>query len=201
MKKLLFFLFLCFNFGYAQDATGLSSENFFLYGNAGVSAGNYKAIEGGINYIPSGNFSYHFNYYFRSRKDENKPQDYSSGFLGSSSVYNQYHSFVVSAGYVMALNSSKTIRMLLKGGPGLRWSRMADNYIAHSGGSGWFSSRYYSYDRQNKYSVELTINPAVEFALARGYGLSVSPIISFGNGRTFYGVSLNNIFGKVRDRI
>lgn len=200
MKNLLLIILFSTSFGYSQDSSE-SSGNYFLYGNAGVSTGNYNAIEGGINYIPNGNFSYHLNYYFRSRKDENKPHDYSGGFLGSSSVYNQYHSFVLSAGYMIPLNQSKTIRLLLKGGPGLRLSKVAENYKAYSSGSGWFSSTRYSYDRNNKYSVELTVNPALEFAIARGYGLSVSPIISFGSGRTFYGVSLNNIFGKVRDRL
>lgn len=186
--------------GFSQEFNGQSSENNLLYGNAGISAGNYNGIEGGINYIKNEKLSYHINYYYRSNKDENKPLDYSGGFLGSSSVYNQHHSFVASAGYVMTLNSSKTIRLLLKGGPGVRWSRVATNYEPYYTGSGWFSGKFYTYDKENRYTVELTINPALEFAFTNGYGLSVSPVVSIGSGRTFYGVSLNNLFGKIRNK-
>lgn len=197
--RFLFFVIIL-SFGFPQKSNGQFLENNFLYGNAGLSAGNYKAIEGGINFIKNDKFSYHLNYYLRTKKDENKPEDYSSGFLGSSSVYNQHHSFIASAGYVIPLNSSKTIRLLLKGGPGLRWSRIASNYEPYYTGSGWFSSKSYNYDYENQYTVELTINPALEFAFARGYGRTVSPVVSIGSGRTFYGVSLNNLFGKVRGK-
>lgn len=197
--KLLFFGIII-SLGFAQKSNAQSFENDFLYGNAGISAGNYRAIEGGINYMKDEKISYHLNYYYRSNDAKNKPEDYSSGFLGSSSVYNQHHSFIASAGYVLPLNSSKTIRLLLKGGAGLRWSRIASNYEPYYTGSTWFSGKYYRYDYENQYTVELTINPALEFALARGYGLSVSPVVSIGSGRTFFGASLNNLFGKVRAR-
>ena len=198
MRYLIFALII--SFGFAQKVNGQSLENNFLYGSAGISAGNYVALEGGINYIKNEKISYHFIYSYKSIETKNKPNDYSSGFLGTSSVLDQHHSFIPSAGYVMTLNPSKTIRLLLKGGVGLRWSRIASNYEPHYSSSGWFSSKYYSHDYENRYTVELTINPALEFALARGYGLSVSPVISIGSGRTFFGVSFNNLFGKVRAR-
>lgn len=194
------FLALIISSGFAQKSNAQSVENNFIYGNAGISAGNYRALECAINYIKAEKISYHLNYIYRSDDAKNKPEDYSSGFLGSSAIYNQHHSFIAAAGYVMPLNSSKTIRLLLKGGAGLRWSRIATNYQSYYSGSTWFSGKYYIYDNENRYTVELTINPALEFALARGYGLSVSPVVSIGSGRTFYGVSFNNLFGKVRAR-
>lgn len=195
--RFLFFV-LIISLGFVQKSKAQSLENDFLYGNAGISAGNYLAIEGGINYIIDDKISYHLNYSYKSNDAKNKPEDYSSGFFGSSSVYNQHYSFIASTGYVMTLNSSKTIRLLLKGGAGLRWSRIASNYEPYYTGSTWFSGKYYSYEYENRYTVELTISPALEFALARGYGLSVSPLVSIGSGRTFFGASLNNLFGKVR---
>ncbi len=195
-----FFITFIISLIFALKSNAQFLENDFLYGNAGISAGNYSGLEGGINYIKDEEISIHLNYFYRSNAAKNKPEDYSSGFLGSSSVYNQHHSFIASAGYVMPLNTSKTVRLILKGGAGLRWSRIASNYQPYYTGSTWFSGKYYSYDYENRYTVELTMNPALEFALARGYGLSISPVVSIGSGRTFFGASLNNLFGKVRAR-
>lgn len=159
---------LIISFGFVQNFNGQSLENNFLYGNAGFSAGNYIGIETGINFIKDEKISYHLTYYFKSNNTPNKPADYSSGLWGSGSVYNQHHSLIASAGYVIPLNSSKTIRLLLKGGAGLRWSRVASSFEPHYTSSSWFSNKYYTYNYENKYTPELTINPAIEFALSRG---------------------------------
>lgn len=195
----LSFIFLV-SFLFVSKSNAQFSENNLIYGNAGISAGNYFGIDIGVNNIRNEKLYLGINYSYRSDDAKNEPEDYSEGFFGSSSVNNSHHSFIASAGYFMPLNTKKTIRLILKGGAGLRWSSLATNYQTHYSGSGWFSNKYYSYDRENKYTPELLINPSLEFAFARGYGLSVSPILSIASGKTFFGASLNNIFGLVRGR-
>ncbi|MGO3182107.1 MAG: hypothetical protein ACTIJ9_04670 [Aequorivita sp.] len=185
---------------FGQKSFAQTPESNFIYGNAGVSAGNYLGIEGGINYIKNEKLYFGINYSIRQNDANNEPDGYSAGFFGPYSVNNHHHSFIASTGYVMPLNPSKTIRLVLKGGAGLRLSRIPTNYQAIYSGSTWFSGKYYTYDYHNRYSVEIIINPALEFAFARGYGLSVSPVVSVGSGRTFFGASINNIFGIVRNR-
>lgn len=197
--RFLFFLIIL-SFGFTQKSNGQFMESNFIYGNAGASAGNYFGIEGGINYIKNEKIYFGVNYSYRQNDANNEPYDYSAGFFGPYSVNNRHHSFIASTGYVMPLNTSKTIRLVLKGGAGLRLSQIPTNYQPIYNGSTWFSGKYYTHDYEDRYSVELTLNPALEFAFARGYGLSFSPVVSVGSGRTFFGASINNIFGIVRNR-
>lgn len=198
MEKLFLFLPILLLFPHKTEAQFW--EHNFIYGNAGISAGNYLGAEAGLNYIKNENIYLGLSYANRSKDAENKPNDYSGGWFGSNEVKDIHHSFSFSAGYIKILNPKKTIRINLKGGIGLRWSRMATNFQRRSTGSGWFSSYSYSFEREDKYSFEASINPTLEFPLARGYGLSVGPLIAFGNGPTFIGSSLNNIFGITRGK-
>ena len=197
--KYLYRLFIL-AFLFAQQSYGQFWENNFIYANAGISTGNFLGVEAGFNYIKYEKLYFGLNYANPSDEAKNKPVDYSGGLLGSDEVKDIHHSFKVSSGYVITLNPKKTIRLNLRGGIGVRWSRIATDFQQHSTGAGWFSSTTYSYDRESKYSAEITVFPAIEFPLARGYGLSLGPPLSVADGRTFVGLSLNNIFGVVRGK-
>ena len=173
-------------------------ETNFLYANAGISAGNYIGLNGGLNYIMNEKFSLQLNYAFRTIESEELPGDYiGEGISGSSTLKDDYHSISILGGYVVKLNSSGTIRLNLQGGVGYLRAKNAVNFRPSS--PGIFGSNY-TYDEESNNSVEVVINPKVEFPFTRFYGLSISPIISINNRKTFFGVSLDNIAGILRNK-
>lgn len=174
------------------------SETKFLYANAGVSVGNYIGLNGGLNYIANEKFSLQLNYAFKSIDSEELPGDFiGGGIFGSSALKDDYHSISVLAGYILKLNASGTIRLNLQGGIGYLKSKSLTNF--QPAGPGIFTSNY-SFDEESNNNAEVVINPKIEFPFTRVYGLSISPFISMNSRKFFFGVSLDNIAGILRNK-
>ncbi|WP_242082872.1 hypothetical protein [Aestuariivivens sediminis] len=63
-----------------------------------------------------------------------------------------------------------------------------------------FLAENYTWDYKKHNAVSLIINPKIEFAFTRFYGLTISPMLQINKDRTYFGVGIGQMIGLLRKR-
>lgn len=202
-------LFFIFFLGFSFVANAQFFDKNYIYGNVGISGGNYYGADVGINDIYKQKYIVHLGIYSLFTEAIEKPSDYSagSGIFGSgdSNITDKYNMPHLTAGYVRKFNENSNFRLILQGGLGLQFREYATNFqdYENTGGFGGFNfgtSPSHTYDFEKDVSLAIIINPRVEYTLSHVYGFAVSPLLIINNKKTFYGISIINIIGKIREK-
>lgn len=191
MKGIVVVLLMFIQYGYAQEVNS-------LYLSSSFELGNYVGMDGNINFISKNKLSVSAGGGWMLYESENYPEDIDndddlgfSGTNGSAYVY-------LTAGKIIPFKNSNRVRLNLSGGLNMMWSQIEENYVR---GEQTDKGYYYQYDRNNDQTVGLILNPRLEISLFSTVGLHISSKVIFNKKRSFYGVGLGLMLGKLRKRL
>ncbi|MCF6333291.1 MAG: hypothetical protein L3J11_08400 [Draconibacterium sp.] len=204
MKNLivLTFCFFIISSACAQWSNKFSkrwSKKHFLYASGDVMVGNYKGGDLGINYIFNNKYSIKFGFSASNKQTTFLPSDYlkSSGNevpANSNFPKEDLENFHLLVGRVIALNSKKNFRIIIRGGPGLSITRVPINWQRRK--NNLFRSNY-NFDIQQKKKLNLIINPKIEFPFASIIGLSFGPMFIIDKEESFFGAGIGIMYGII----
>ena len=164
-----------------------------------LNFGNYVGFDISLNYIHKEEYSFKLGYTGNIRKPESLPEDYSSGITGIllfplKNSYDQFENYQIGFGKIYNINSSGTIRANLSLGLGYTTIREPENWQKINDG---FFSENYTWDYYKYNTLSLIINPKIEFAIKRFYGITISPMVQISKDRTYFGVGLGSMIGAL----
>jgi hypothetical protein len=180
-------------------------ENRNLYFKTSGSLGNYFGGKVSIEYVNTNNQSFCLGIYGQGRRAHNVPKDYvpPSGILGQVFLFGLDHpmeertTYYLATGKVFKLNNSRT-RFNLIGGLGCSYLKTPIDFIKTiPQGS---SAENYSYNINNVFSLGLVINPSVDFAAWKYFGISVGLISIISKNRFSVGFEASYLIGLVNNR-
>ncbi len=173
------------------------SENHALYGSGEINFGNYFGIDLNVNYVFQEKYSLQLGYIGNIRSGKSRPENYRSGLFGFISPYDQLGTYKISVGKIYKLNEKGSIRANLLFGIGITSIREPSNWQRTDGG--WFGYNYsWEYHKYN--TVSLIINPKIEFPFTRFYGLTLSPMLQINKDRTYIGIGVGHMSGRLRKK-
>ncbi|GAA4280661.1 hypothetical protein [Gaetbulibacter aestuarii] len=174
-----------------------------IYISGEFNIGNYVGGDISLNYISKKNYVFKIGYSGNLRKPKSIPEDYALGFSEFLTLfllarpYDQLENYYAGTGKVYNLNRNGTIRLNITFGLGytiirepINWMRIDNAFLTSN-----YTWEYYKYN-----TVSLIINPKIEFAFSRFYGLTLSPMIQINKDRTYFGVGIGNMIGLLRKK-
>lgn len=176
-------------------------KNDAIYLAAELSIGNYYGADISLNYVYKNTYSFKAGLTINTRNSKTTPNDYSSGLmqiftLGLSNPTDQIENYQIGVGKIYKLNKKGTIRANITLGLGYTVIIEPENwkYIDNS-----FLEENYTWNYKKNNTVSLIINPKIEFPIAKFMGLSISPTIQINKDRTYYGIGIGSMLGKVKN--
>lgn len=197
MKKLILILLVTISYNHANAQF---SENHAIYGSGEINFGNYFGIDLNVNYVYQEKYSLQLGITGNLRAGKSRPEDYRSGlaqamFLGLANPYDQLDTYKISVGKIYKLNEKGSIRANLLFGIGITSIREPYNWQRRDGG--WLGENY-SWDYHRYNTVSLIINPKIEFPFTKFYGLTLSPMLQINKDRTYVGIGIGHMAGRLR---
>lgn len=205
MKKLLLVLPILLLL--SQNTRAQFFEKNYLYGNIGISGGNYFGSNVGANLLVQEKTYLNVGVLPIQADASEKPDGYTagSGIFGSgdSDIRNRFTLIYLTGGYAIKLGSK--FRLVLPVGPAIQFRRYATNFTIHEttgtfGGFNFGTSPSHDYEWKKDVTVAFIVNPRIEFLLSHIYGVGISPLLAINRHETFIGISVNNLIGKIRQR-
>lgn len=198
MKQTISVLLLALAAGSVSAQFG--EKNAIYMGND-LNVGGYFGADISLNYVRNEKFSAGFGFNTNGRIAKSIPSDYSPGLigiltLGMNTPGDRFRSVRLTCGYIASLNQKGTARVNLSAGLGYVMTRVPVNWQKVEP----FMGPNYTWDYQNDHAVSFVLNPRFEFPFTRYWGLSISPMIEFYEGGTFFVVGVGHIFGLLRGR-
>ncbi|MRR22870.1 hypothetical protein EG830_07805 [bacterium] len=183
----------------AAAANAQFGEKNAIYGSNEFNLGGYLGVDLSINYVYDARYSLSLGYSINTRIAKSIPSDYSPGLvgiltLGMNTPHDDFQSFHLAGGIIARLNESGTVRANLSLGVGFVTTTQPYNWVKTDG----FMSENYTWDYQKRHYVSFVINPKFEFPFTRHWGLTISPMVQFYEGGTFFVVGVGHIFGLLR---
>lgn len=177
-------------------------ENQFVYINGGFSVGNFVGGQIGISFAVNNKFSLQLEYFGATRSSKSIPSDYSIGFMdiltfGMSTPYDNSNSFRVMAGKMKNINQKGSVRINFKAG--FSYLTIEEPYNWEKINSFLIMSNY-TWDYKTRQQIALVLKPEFEFVFANFMGITVTPVGEFSGDYSFYGIGVNLLFGKVRQK-
>lgn len=196
MKRSVLILLLAWG---AASVNAQFSEKNAVYGSNEFNLGGYAGVDIGLNYVYDTRFAFRVGFSGNTRIAKTLPSDYSPGvvgilLLGANTPRDNFQSIHVTFGYIHQLSSSGKARVNLSIGLGYAMTKVPYNWQKIDG----FLSENYTWDYRRDNSLSFVLNPKFEFPFSRYWGLSVSPMIEFYEGGTFFVVGIGHIFGLLR---
>lgn len=185
-----------------QNASGQVIKNKQLYLGTDFNLGNYKGFDIHLNYVLPNRYTLKMGYTGNLRKPLSQPDDYQSGLidvflLGLSRPFDQMETYQLGFGKILPFNHQKNIRAHLSVGIGYTIIKEPHNW--QRDGGGWGSGNY-TWDYNKYRSFSFVINPRIEFPFTRIYGLSISPMVQICKNRTYYGIGIGQMIGKLKEK-
>ncbi len=185
------------NSAWAQDV-----EKHLYYGSSEFNFGNYLGVSADLNYILDEKYTFKLGVVGNVRKPVNQPADFSIGIFGILSLgliqpLERMGSVNVAVGRLYYLNSKKSIRVNAAVGIGYTEIRSIENWQKDLNPS---YVQNYTYDKVDKSTVSLIINPKVEFPLGRVFGFTASPTAIINKESNYYGVGIGYMIGRIRSK-
>lgn len=189
MKKLLVVALLFIEFGFAQKQNR-------IYGNASLELGNYFGADVNICLVKNNKFSFTAGYLVHLHEPEDYPDDIDdSDDLPLAGLDDARHLYL-SAGRVVMLGKSNVNRLnMLIGIARTKGSRKYDYVKLEESERGEY---LYDYEYEEYTNFSLVINPKIEFAFTKVFGLYITPKVILNNKRNYYGIGLGMMLGKLR---
>ena len=179
--------------------TAQFGERNALYMGNEFNVGSYFGIDLSLNYVYQEKYSVKFGYNANTRIAKSIPSDYNPGLvgiltLGMNTPTDSFRSIYLVFGYIAGLNEKGTARLNLSGGIGYAMTRVPVDWQKTDG----FMVENYTWDYEKNHSVSFVINPKFEFPFSRYWGLSISPMLEFYDGGTYFVMGIGHIFGLLR---
>lgn len=114
--------------------------------------------------------------------------------LGMNTPTDSFQSIYLVFGYIAGLNEKGTARLNISGGIGYAMTRVPVNWQKTDG----FLVENYTWDYEKQHIISFVINPKFEFPFSRYWGLSISPMLEFYDGGTYFVMGIGHIFGLLR---
>jgi len=188
MKKLFIIVLLFIECGYAQQKN-------LLYVSGSLEIGNHLGLDIGVTFINKNKYSFSVGGLGMLYGSDNYPDDKddtdSFPFYGIDDAGHLYFS----VGKLIVINNSKTSRLNLSLGFAKTSGYRRYNYIRGEKSDHGYN---YSYDFENYRNYSVIINPKFEFVRYDFSGLFISPKIILNSKKSFYGIGLGLMLGKVR---
>jgi hypothetical protein len=98
------------------------------------------------------------------------------------------------------LNNKGTIRANVSIGLGYTYIKEPENWKFIENNTIINLAENYTYSFRSYDTISFLINPKIEFPLTSFFGLSISPMIQINKIRTYYGIGLGTILGKLKEK-
>lgn len=198
MKSALILLLLFFGLS-AVHSQNTSTHAYYL--SSELHLINFFGGEIALNYIHNEKTSARIAYSGVVTGAQSEPQDFSSGligslFLGLADPKDQMGTFHLGIGRIVPLNRKATTRFNFNLGLGLSTLQVPHNWEPLKGGTGL----NYSWDTKKYNTLSLIINPILEFPITRFIGFNLSPLLLINKDRTYVGIGIGTMLGKLRER-
>ncbi|MGY5355034.1 hypothetical protein [Wenyingzhuangia sp. IMCC45467] len=178
-------------YGYAQEVNS-------LYLSSALELGNYAGMDGNLTFISKNKLSVSAGAGWMLYENENYPNDIDdSDKIGFGGVDGSVYAYLT-AGKIVQFKKSNRVRLNLSGGLVMMWSDIEENYIR---GQQTDRGYYYDYDINSYQTIGLILNPRLEISIFSMVGLYISPKVILSQKKSFYGVGLGYMFGKLRKRL
>lgn len=195
MKELMVFIFvlLSLNESFAQDKKGT-----VLYLNVDRSSGelgNHGALEASLNYMFKDNYILSVGGSILRAKSKFIPNGYNvrsrnydpiSGTYGPQDYMN---SLSITIGKILKANEKGDMRVIVAGGVAMSQLSLINFGIGGPDG--------YRFRSKTHNTLNLVLAPKLEYALTKYIGASVSPRVYMNHKRTYAGISLGLLIGKL----
>ncbi len=200
MKRLLFIILLS---NWLSPANGQFWDNNFIYYSGDVNFGNYLRGNQELNYIYKSKYSLKIGQTMSMRFAKSQPDDYSTGLIGGMFLqipftFDKIESYYISVGGVLNLNKKRTLRANLSIGGGYTTIKEPYNWQPVEDPKGLIPNYTYEYNKINKMS--LILNPDLEFAFTRYFGVTLSPILEMNKDRIHFGIGIGIMAGLLREK-
>lgn len=183
-----------------SKVNAMFDENNALYAAIELHLGNYLGSDISLNYVYKEKYSFHIGHMDNFREAKSKPDDYRTGLagillFGLVEPFDKIDIYRIGIGEIFKLNQSGTVRFNLS--IGLAYTIITEPVNWKKTGSVITSN--YEWDYKKYRTISLTFNPKIEYAIARGFGLTLSPLFHVNSdGGAYYGIGTGIIFGLIR---
>ncbi|NHN27772.1 hypothetical protein FIA58_018995 [Flavobacterium jejuense] len=179
-----------------------AQENTY-YLTSEYNIGNYLGVDLNLNYVFKNKYALKVGFSGNIRKPKSQPDNYSSGLNGlfsftTANPYDHFLNYKIDFGRIYALNKKGTIRANIAFGLGYTVIKEPTNWQSVESDSWVNLAENYTYTYYSYSTMSLTINPKIEFPLTRFFGFSVSPMIQLNKDRTYFGIGIGTMFGKLK---
>lgn len=167
-----------------------------------LNMGNYFGVDYALNYVYKNKYSLIVGFTGNVREPKSQPDNYSGGLneIFSITIKNPYDHFLnykIDFGRIYKLNKRGTIRANISVGVGYTIIKEPGNWQFVDSEAGINLAENYTYTYREYNTLSLIINPKIEFPITKYFGLSGSPMIQLNKDRTYYGIGLGIMLGKL----
>lgn len=197
-KFLLLLIVLASSLANAQDEV---ADRYYV--SSELNVGNYIGVDLNYNYIIHNKYALKVGVSANIRSPKSQPDNYSSGLTGIINVfgnrpYDHFTNYKIEVGRLYNLNKKGTIRANLAVGLGYTILKEPENW-QYIESSSWINfAENYSYSYQKKNTISFIISPKIEFPISKYFGFTVSPQVQINKERTYVGVGIGTMIGKLR---
>lgn len=173
------------------------------YGSGEFNMGNYFGVNFDLNYVFKNKYSVKFGFSGNLREPKSQPEDFSNGVtglltFGTENPYDHLLTYRIDVGRIYNLNQKGTIRANLAIGLGFTTIKEPGNWQAVDGGTLIILTDNYTYSYNSYNTFSFIINPKIEFPFTKIYGFSVSPMIQLNKDRSYFGIGVGSLLGKLK---
>lgn len=200
IKRLVIIIFvLKSSWAIAQETDSYNA--YYLYSE--LNLGNYVGVDFNLNYVINNKYSLKLGFSGNIRKPKSEPENFSGGLKGLFSVgienpYDHLLNYKIDLGRIYNLNPKKTIRANLAVGMGYTIIKEPENWELVESDVLLNLTENYTYTYRSYSTLSLIISPKIEFPITRFFGLSVSPTIQLNKDRSYFGIGLGTLLGKLK---
>ncbi|NIJ43596.1 hypothetical protein FHR24_000035 [Wenyingzhuangia heitensis] len=193
MKKTLLLLLLVVIRGYAQEEKSKPINAFYAAGS--LEVGNHLGFDVSVNYIYKNKYSFSLGRLGMLYGSDNYPSDKDDtdglGFEGIDDAGHIYFSI----GRIIEIKNSDKFRFNLSMGLARTSGYREYNYTR---GEKTNNGYYYNSEFEDYHIYSVILNPKFEFVKFSASGLYISPKVILNKKKSFYGVGLGLMLGRVR---
>lgn len=205
----LLMLFLCISMASAQS----QKKKHAFYVTGAVNLGNYFGGDLNLNYVLKEKYTFKIGYTGNSRTATSIPKDYSRRVfsLFNDGPCEHIGNYRLDVGRIYKLNPSGSIRINAALGLGyttftepVNWKKKKEKKLNPLLIFLFFSlslfdgEENYSWNYKSRNTISLIINPKIEFAFTKVFGLTISPMVQINEYRTYFGIGMGMMLGVLR---
>lgn len=184
------------------SVNGQHAASWGIYGSAQITQSSYTGIKGSLDYHWRQKHSVGISLAWIERKADNVPDDYYRYRAGNSEpVPNDYYIWTLSYGHYVPLIHNEKLRLHIQAGFSVGEYKTAENYRLNyvPPNTGYWIIGW-KYDDVTMTLYGITINPAIEYVPARGFGITAGMLACINNQRFCVAAEGGVLFGVMHNR-